>query len=145
MKKNPGKCLLLMSIKKQNLGILLDTKFKVTINKNLIGIKTILLNCVPCVIKTCSCANLPCVLSCSRANVPYVLTYSRANVSCMLMCSCANVPWVLTCQRALHAYVLTSQRALHAYVFTCQRASFKAAIFSFAAIVAEVVHTVGKV
>ena len=134
MKKNPGKCLLLMSIKKPNLGILFNTKFKATIKKNLIGIETILLNCLPCVIKTCSCANLPCVLSCSRANVPCVFTYSRANVSCILMC-----------QRALRAYVHTSQRALHAYVFTCQRPSSEAAIFSFAVIVAEVVHTVGKV
>ena len=60
-----------------------------------------LLNCVPCVLKTCSRVNVPCALTC--------------------------------------------QRALRAYVFTCQRASFDATIFSFAAIVAEVVHTVGKV
>ena len=39
---------------------------------------------VPCVIKTCSPANVPCVLTCSHANVP-----------CML-----------TCQRALSTYVL---------------------------------------
>ena len=41
--------------------------------------------------------------------------------------------------------VLTYQRALRAYVLTCQRASFDATIFSFTAIVAEVVHTVDKV
>ena len=63
---------------------------------------------------------------------------------------------VLTCQRALHAYVDTYQRALCAYVPTCQRALrayvltyqqaiFDATIFSFAAIVAEVVQSVGKV
>ena len=55
------------------------------------------------------------------------------------------VPCVLkTCQRALRAYVLTCQRAFCAYVPTCQRASFEATIFSFASIVAEIVHTVGK-
>ena len=46
---------------------------------------------------------------------------------------------------ALRAYVLTCQRALRAYVLMYQRAGFDATIFSFAAIVAEVVHTVGKV
>ena len=78
-----------------------------------------LLNCVRCVLKTCSRANIPCVLTCSRASV---LTWSRANVPCVLMCSRANVPYLLTYLRALHAYVLTCQRALHAYVFRCQRA-----------------------
>ena len=63
-----------------------------------------------------------------------VLTCSRANVPCMLTCSRANVPCVLTFQRALRAYVLT-----------CQRASFDATIFSFAAVIAEVVDTVDKV
>ena len=66
---------------------------------------------------------------------------------------------VHTCQRALRTYVLTYQRALRAYVptclvclranvpcvLTCQRASFDVTIFSFAAIVAEVAHTVDKV
>ena len=41
--------------------------------------------------------------------------------------------------------VLKCQRALRAYVLTCQRASFDTTIFSFTAIVAEVIHTVGKV
>ena len=71
-----------------------------------------LLNCVPCVLKTCSRANVSCVLTCSRANVPCVLTCSRANVPCVLTCTRANVPYVLTCQCALRAYVLTCQRAL---------------------------------
>ena len=35
---------------------------------------TSLLNCVPCVPKTCSRANVPCVLTCPRANVFCVLT-----------------------------------------------------------------------
>ena len=51
---------------------------------------------------------------------------------------------VLMCQHAQRAYVLTCQHALRAYVLTCQRASFDATIFSFASIVAEVVHTVSK-
>ena len=46
---------------------------------------------MPCVLKTCSRANVTCVLTCSRANVPCVLTCSRANVLCMLTCSRANV------------------------------------------------------
>ena len=69
---------------------------------------------------------MPCVLTCQRVLRDYV-------------------PCVLKCQCALRAYVLRCQRALRAYVLTCQRASFDATIFSFAAIVAEVVHTVGKV
>ena len=39
-----------------------------------------LLNCVSCVLKTCSRANMSCVLTCSRANVPYVLMCSYAKV-----------------------------------------------------------------
>ena len=46
---------------------------------------------------------------------------------------------------AFRTYVLTCQRALRAYMLTCERVSFDATNFSFAAIVAEVVHTVGKV
>ena len=63
----------------------------------------------------------------------------------VLMCQRVLRAYVLMCQRALHAYVLTCQRALRPYVLTCQRASFDATIFRFAAIVAEVVHTVSKV
>ena len=87
------------------------------------------LNCVSCVLKTCSRANLPCVhmcqralraqvpkralraygpthLACLRANVPCVLECSGINVHCVLTCSCPNVSCGLICQRALHAYVL---------------------------------------
>ena len=39
---------------------------------------TSLLNCVPCVLKTCSRANVPCVLTCQRALHAYVLTCKRA-------------------------------------------------------------------
>ena len=69
---------------------------------------------------------MPCVLTCQRVLRDYV-------------------PCVFTCQCALRAYVLRCQRALRAYVLTCQLASFDATILSFAAIIAEVVHTVGKV
>ena len=63
-----------------------------------------LLNCVPCVLETCSHANVSCVLTCQRA--------LRAHV--------------LTCQRALRAYVLTCHRALRAnwqlpYVLTYRK------------------------
>ena len=56
-----------------------------------------LLNCMPRVLKTCSCANVSCVL-----------TYSRANIPC-----------VFTCQRVLRADVITCQHVLHAYMLTC--------------------------
>ena len=92
-----------------------------------------LLNCVSCVLKTCSRASVPCVLTCSDTNVLCVRTCSRANVLCVLTWPRTNVPYMLTCQDGLHAYMLT-----------CQRASLDATIFNFAAIVAEVVHTAGK-
>ena len=66
---------------------------------------------LPCVLKTCSRANLPFMLTCLRANVPSVLTCQRA--------MCANVPSVLRYQRAMRAYVPTCpacQHALSAYV-----------------------------
>ena len=81
-----------------------------------------LLNCVPCVLKTCSRADVPCVLTCSavnvpcvlrfsRADVPSVLKWSRANVPCVLTCSHANVPCVLRCSRADVPCVLAYSRA----------------------------------
>ena len=66
-------------------------------------IATSLLNCVPCVLKTCSHANMLCVLTCHsvlRAHVPCVLPCSRANVPCVLMYSRVNVACELTCSRA---------------------------------------------
>ena len=63
----------------------------------------------------------------------------------VLTCQRALRAYLFTCQRASRAYVFTCQRALPAYVLTCRRASLDVAIFSFTAIVAEVVHTVGKV
>ena len=82
-----------------------------------------LLNCVPCVLKTCSRANVTCVLTYSRvlrshvptclacspvlcAHVPTCLACLRAKVSCVLMCSRTNVSWVLTCSRADVPWVL---------------------------------------
>ena len=129
------------------------------INAGLLNVYFILqslLNCMPWVLKTCSGANVPCVLTCprtnalcvltcSRANAPCVLTCLRAHVPCVLTCSRANVSCILTCSRTNASCVLAYLRALRAYVLTCQRASCDATIFSFAAIVAEVVHTVGKV
>ena len=75
--------------------------------------KMSLLNCVPCVLKTCS-----------RTNVPCVLTYQRvfcAHVPACLACSRALQAYVLTCQRALRASVITCQLVLRTYVITCQR------------------------
>ena len=66
------------------------------------------------------------VLTCQRS--------LRAHVQTCLVCLHANVPCVLTCSCAKLSCVLT-----------CQHASFDATIFSFAAIVAAVVHTIGKV
>lgn len=114
-----------------------------------------LLNCVPCVTKTCE-----------RANVPGVLICSRANALCVVLCLSANLPRVLrylTCKNPLHTYVLTCQHVMRAHVsiciesisiawhdfrdhvITCQHACFDATFFSFAAIAADVIHTVGKV
>ena len=113
-------------------------------------------NRVPCVLKTCSRTNVPCVLTCQRAMRVYMLTCQRAlyaYVPTCLACLRAHAPTCLACLRVhvqtcltcLRAHVLTCRRALTGDVLTCQRGSFDATIFSFTAIVAEVVHTVGKV
>ena len=57
----------------------------------------ILLNCLPCVLKTFSRANVLCMLTFLCANLPCVLMCSLANVPCALR---AHVPSVLMCQRA---------------------------------------------
>ena len=102
--------------------------------------KMSLLNCVPCVLKTCSRTNVPCVLTCLRSNVssvlmcqrvlrvhvPCKLTNSHASVPCVLLWSRANLSCVLTLSRVNVASVLTCQRALRAHVpvrFECLRAS----------------------
>ena len=84
-----------------------------------------LLNCVPCVLKTCSRANVPHVLTCQRALRAYVFTCQRvlrAYVLCILTCSRTSVPYVFMCSRANLPGVLTCQRALPAYVSTVLRA-----------------------
>ena len=81
-----------------------------------------LLNCVPCVLKTCSRANVPCVVTCSRGNVPCVLTCSRANIPCVLTCSRASVPCVLTYSLAYVPCVLTLSLKSVPCVLTCPRA-----------------------
>ena len=88
-----------------------------------------LLNWLPCVLETCSRANVPCVLTClaclracQRASRAYMLTCQGALHAYEVICQhvlCAhmlhaNVPWVLTC--------LTCQYVLRAFVFTCRDA-----------------------
>ena len=81
-----------------------------------------LLNCVPCVLKTCSRANVPCVVTCSCGNVPCVLTCSRANIPCVLTCSRASVPCVLTYSLAYVPCVLTLSLKSVPCVLACPRA-----------------------
>ena len=115
---------------------------------------------MPCVLKTCSRANVPWVLTCShvptflaclRAHVPwvlkYVLTYQHALCAYVLTClEClrAHVPTYLACLLAHVPTSLACLRALPAYVLMCQHINFDTTIFSFTATVAEVVHTVSK-
>ena len=94
------------------------------------------------------------VLTCQRALRAYVVTCKRAfaclhaDVPTCLACLRVHMPMclaclldhVVTCLPCLRAHVPT---CLGNYVLTCQCASFDATIFSFAPIVAEVVHTVG--
>ena len=135
-------------------------------------LKRSLLNCVPYVLKTCSRANAPCMLSCSRGSMPCMLIYSHGNVSCFLTCSCANVSSLLTCSclnmpcvliysRVNVACELTGSRANMPWVPCLTRlvwtsdplptclassvSSFYATFFGFTAIVVETGHTVGKV
>ena len=102
-------------------------------------------NRVPCVLKTCSRTNVPCVLTCQRALRVYMLTCQRALYAYVPTCLACLRVHVQTCLTCLRAHVLTCQCALTGDVLTCQRGSFDATIFSFTAIVAEAVHTVGKV
>ena len=72
--------------------------------------KTSLLNCMPHMLKTCSLANMSCVLTCSRALCAYMLmclACLRAHVTCMLTCSRANMLCVLTSSSANVPCVLT--------------------------------------
>ena len=105
-----------------------------------------LLNCMSCVLKMYSSANVPAcrsalrsyVLTCpvsSRANVPCKLTWSLANVSCMftcvaclhvhlptcLACLCAHLPKCLACSHANVPGVLMWSRANVSWVLMCSR------------------------
>ena len=113
---------------------------------------TNLLNCVPCVLKTCSRVNVPCVLTCYRVNVPCVLTAHvptffaclRANVSCV--CLCAHVPMCFVCSCP---HVSTWLVSSCAHVWTCFEPDTTCVttwspFFSLTAIAVEVVHIVGK-
>ena len=81
-----------------------------------------LLNCVPCVIKTCSRANVPYVLTCSRAKVPCVPACSRANLLWVLTCSRVNAPCVRMCSRFKVLCMLPCSHANVTCVLTCLRA-----------------------
>ena len=92
------------------LGILLYSRVCFNVCMFWILWKLSLLNCVPCVLKTCSRAKVPyvltgphnnvsCVLMRSSTNVSCLLTCSRTNVPCVLTYSCNNVPYVLRCSR----------------------------------------------
>ena len=80
---------------------------------------------MPCVLKMLSHVNVSCKLTCSCANVPRVLTCFC--VKCLRAFVLKGLrAWVLAslvCQRTLRAYMLTWQRALRAYVHMCQRTS----------------------
>ena len=70
--------------------------------------------CVPCVVKTCSSANVLCVLTCLlclRAHVPTFLACLRVKVFCMLLL--AHVP---SCSEFLALYGLRDD------VVNCQHA-----------------------
>ena len=92
------------------------------------------------------------VLTCERALRAYVLTCQRAlrayvsHLSTCLACLCTHVSTCLASSRAHVSICLVSiaWHGLRDQVITCQHASFDVTFFSFAAIVAEVVHTVVK-
>ena len=113
--ESSDKCLILLLVPSSMIGRVINTS---------------LLNCVPCVLKLCSCANVPCVLTCSRANVSCELKCQRvlrAHVPTCLACLRANVSCVLTCQRALRAQVLMCQRvhSVHSRPLFCWGEGFE--------------------
>ena len=76
-------------------------------------------NCVPCVLKTCSRANVSCVLTWSLATCRACL---RTHVPTYLACSRAIQP---TCSACLYAHASTYLARLRAHVpmcFACLRA-----------------------
>ena len=87
-----------------------------------------LLNCVPCVLKTCSRANVPCVVTCPaclRAHVLTSLAYLRAHVPACLVCLRTHLPTSLACLRSHLKACLTCLRAHVPKCFACLRAHVK--------------------
>ena len=86
-------------------------------------------NRVPCVLKTCSRTNVPCVLTCALR--VYMLTCQRAlyaYVPTCLACLRAHEPTCLAClrvhvQTCLSAYVLTCLRVNVLWLVTSSRAN----------------------
>ena len=78
-----------------------------------------LINCLLCVLKTCSQANVPSVLPCWGANVPCVLTRPRAHVQTCFACLRALRACVPTYLAHLHAHVPTCLLCLRAHMPTC--------------------------
>ena len=117
--------------------------------KNMVMCQRALCAYVPCMLM-CSRANVPCMLTCQCSLHTYVATCQRGYVLTGLVYLRASMP---TCHACLHTHVSMYLVSLHAHVPTCYAClcahvptySFDAAIFSFAAIVAEVVNAVGKV
>ena len=81
------------------------------------------LNCVPCVLKTCSGANVPYMLTCSRTSVYFVLTCAHGNMSCVLTCSRPSLPCLFTSSRPNMLCVLTCSRGKVLCVLSRSRAS----------------------
>ena len=95
-----------------------------------------LLNCVPCVLKTCSRANMTCVLTCQRTLRAYMLMCQRVSralrayvpkcteclrakyvkMTCALFYSCVNVACEVTC------FEFLSSHDFRDHVITCQHA-----------------------
>ena len=83
-----------------------------------------LLNCVPCVLKPCSRANVSCVITCWRGNVPCILTCQRDLCAYVLTCQCvlrAHVPMYLAC---LCVHMPTCLACLSAYLPMCLASLF---------------------
>ena len=114
----------------------------------------------------CLRAHVSCILTCSRTLRAYALPYQCALHALMLTCQCGLGAYVLhvsTCLACLCTHVSTwfaSSRATMPYASCLTRlawprdhqprclassvSSFDATFFSFAAILVELVHTVGN-
>ena len=119
----------------------------------------------PWVLNTCSCTNVPCLLTCFAYWHANILTcfaclcvHMSTCFSCLgahmptcLACSCADVPTFIECLRTLqvnvaflsHSQVVCARHHLPT-CFASSVSSFNATFFSFTTIAVEVVHTVNK-